>query len=116
VPAVAAVAVGTGWAVASWANDHGRELVHAGVWWWGWLVLPVAAAALGAWARRRHDDIEPWLIAVLLVSPMAVAFAAHDIITGRQPPLWPVGAVLLVVLAVICTASASVLDRDSRAG
>ena len=115
MPAAVAVVVGTVWAATSWANDHGAQLVNAGAWWWGWLVLPAAAAALGAWARRRDDAIEPWLIAALLVAPMGVAFAAHDILTDRHPTYWPVGAVLLVVLAVICTAAASVLDRDGEA-
>jgi hypothetical protein len=112
VPAVAAVAIGAAWAAISWANDHGRQLVNAGAWWWGWLALPVAAAVLGAWARRRGPAVDAWLVAALLVAPMEVAFAAHDALTDRRPAYWPVGTVLLVVLAVICTAAASAVGRD----
>jgi hypothetical protein len=114
VPAVVAVLIGTAWAAISWANDHGAQLVNAGAWWWGWLVLPVAAAALGAWTRRRRAGLDAWLIAAFLVAPMGVAFAAHDAITDRRPAYWPVGVVLLVVLAVICTAAASAAGRDAE--
>jgi hypothetical protein len=57
--------------------------------------------------------LDAWLIGALLVSPMLVTFAAHDALENRHPAYWPVGAVLLVVLAVICTAAASAVDRDS---
>ena len=32
---------------------------------------------------------------------MAVAFVAHDMVTGRRPTYWPEGWVLLVILAVL---------------
>jgi len=109
VPLLAAVVVGVVWAAMSWFGDHGLELVNAGAWWFGWLALPAAAAAIGAFGRRRREQdgqaVEAWLIGALLVAPMAVAFVAHDMVTDRRPTYWPEGWVLLVILAVLCTAA-----------
>ena len=107
VPLAVAAAVGTVWAALSALGDHRQELVNAGAWWWGWLGLPVAAAAIGAWARRGVARVEPWVVAALLVAPMAVAFVVHDVVTDRHPAYWPEGCVLLVVLAVLCTVAAA---------
>jgi hypothetical protein len=116
-PLVVAVLVGTAWTALSWFGDHGRELVNAGAWWWGWLGLPVAAAAIGAWSRQRTAArVDPWLIAAVLVAPMAVGFVAHDSVTDRHPTYWPEGWVLLVILAVLCTVSAAGLDRRREPG
>ena len=79
-----ALIVGGAWATLTWVGDHGSQLVNAGAWWWGWLAVPVAAALLAALARRRGTGPAPWLLAVLLLAPMAVAFIAHDRLRG--PP------------------------------
>jgi hypothetical protein len=113
VVAVLALVVGTVWAALTWAGDHGREIINAGAWWWGWLALPVVAALLAALVRRRGRGPEPWLLTVALLAPMAVGFVAHDRMRDRQPAYWPVGWTLLVVLGVICTA-AGLSRRSSR--
>ena len=113
VVAVLALVVGIAWTALTWAGDHGREIVNAGAWWWGWLALPVVAALLGVLARHRGRGPEPWLLAVVLLAPMAVGFVAHDQVEDRRPAYWPVGWTLLVVLGVICTA-AGLSRRGSR--
>ena len=75
--AVVALVVGAVWATLTWLGDHDRELVNAGIWWWGWIAVPVAAALLAVLVRRRGGP-GPWLLALLLVAPMAVAFVLHD--------------------------------------
>ena len=100
---VIAVAVGAVWAVLTWLGDHDRDLVNAGIWWWGWIGVPIAAALLAALVRRRGGP-GPWLLALLLVAPMAVAFVLHDRAEDRRPAYWPVGWTLLAVLAAICAA------------
>ncbi len=101
--AVVAVAVGAVWATLTWLGDHDRELVNAGIWWWGWIAVPIAAALLAVLVRRRGGP-GPWLLALLLVAPMAVAFVLHDRAADRRPAYWPVGWTLLAVLAALCAA------------
>ena len=79
--AVVAVAVGAVWATLTWLGDHDRVLVNAGIWWWGWIAVPIAAALLAVLVRRRGGP-GPWLLALLLVAPMAVAFVLHDRAAG----------------------------------
>ena len=81
--AVLAVVVGAVWAVLTWLGDHDRDLVNAGIWWRGWIGVPIAAALLAALVRRRGGP-GPWLLA-LLVAPMAVAFVLHDARTADRP-------------------------------
>ena len=106
-----ALIVGGAWATLTWVGDHGSQLVNAGAWWWGWLAVPVAAALLAALARRRGTGPAPWLLAVLLLPPMAVAFIAHDRLEDRRPAYWPVGWTLLVVLVAICAVAGLARDR-----
>ena len=66
--------------------------------------VPIAAALCSrSWsaAARRPG---PWLLALLLVAPMALAFVLHDRAEDRRPAYWPVGWTLLAVLAAICAA------------
>jgi hypothetical protein len=113
---VAAVALGIGlvWAALSWLGDHDRQLLNAGVWWWGWLVLPVLAVVLRAAARRRGGRPGPWAVAVLLVIPMTATFVLHDVVDDRSPAYWPVGWPLLAVLCAICAAAGSNVTAGSR--
>ena len=101
---VLALLAGAAWTALTWVGDHGRQLVNAGAWWWGWLAIPIVAALLGVLVRRRERGPGPWLLAVVLLAPMAVAFVAHDRVDHRRPAYWPVGWTLLVVLGVLCTA------------
>jgi hypothetical protein len=114
VVVVVALVVGAAWAALTWLGDHGRELVNAGAWWWGWLAVPVVAAVLGALGRGRRAGPEPWLVAALLLAPMAITFVAHDRLDDRRPAYWPVGWTLLVVLGVICTVAAAGGGRDAQ--
>ena len=109
--AVLAVVVGAVWAVLTWLGDHDRDLVNAGIWWRGWIGVPIAAALLAALVRRRGGP-GPWLLA-LLVAPMAVAFVLHD---ARRPPTGLLAGRLdaLAVLAAICAAVG--LARRPREG
>ena len=105
VVVVLALLAGAAWTALTWVGDHGRQLVNAGAWWWGWLAIPMVAALLGVLVRRRDHGPGPWLLAVLLLAPMAIAFVAHDRLDDRRPAYWPVGWTLLVVLGVLCTAA-----------
>jgi hypothetical protein len=96
-----ALAVGVLWAVGCWASEAQDDLLSSPLWIWGWILLPLAAVALG----RIGDD--PGAVGAGLVAPMAAAFVLHgDPPNDPGPASWPIGVLLVVALGGICTAAA----------
>ena len=115
VVVVLALLAGAAWTALTWVDDHGRQLVNAGAWWWGWLAIPVVAALLGVLARRRgvgpgrgSSPSSCWHRWPWRSWPTTASRT-----TARRPAYWPVGWTLLVVLGVLCTA-AGLSRRGSR--
>ena len=86
VVVVLALLAGAAWAALTWVGDHGRQLVNAGAWWWGWLAIPIVAALLGVLVRRRDRGPGPWLLAVPPAGP-----DGHRLRGPRSPGRPPTG-------------------------
>jgi hypothetical protein len=97
-----AVLIGILWASACWMTEARDDLLSSPLWIWGWILVPVAAAALG-----RLDDTPLAVIASGVTVPMAVAFVIHgDPPRDPGPASWPIGVLLTVALGGICLAAA----------
>jgi hypothetical protein len=98
-----ALAIGVLWAVACWVTETSDDLMSSPLWVWGWPLLPLAAVALARFTPGR-----PVAVAAGLCAPMAVAFVVHgDPPNDPGPVSWPIGVLLTLALAGICTAAAA---------
>ncbi len=95
------VGVGFLWACEALKSNPQGEFFDGTLWWWGWLLLPVASGVASYLAPR----VTLWA-APLLVGPQLVAVIVGGAIIGHDPGdganLWPVGLVFVVFLGVIC--------------
>jgi hypothetical protein len=99
---VRALMIGILWACACWLSESRDDLLSSPFWIWGWILLPVVAAALA----RLADERLP-VIAAGLTAPMAIAFVLHgDPPNDAGPASWPIGVLLVLALAGICLAAA----------
>ncbi len=88
------------WACEVLKSNPEGEFFDGTLWWWGWLLLPVASGVASYLAPRMTSWAAPLLVGPQLIAVIVGGAIRHDPSDGAS--LWPVGLVFVVFLGGLC--------------